>query len=130
MQAIKLFLAFFVLTSGVASQYAEGRMTEVIRVRQTRPVAYPLPTELPSVDGYIAVLDCSQIGSIWHIRHNGVVESFLVVDCAGDTATRQWMTRNNILVEVDAATARRWDVVGRGAQIEIGIPIPGIHSID
>lgn len=127
---VNLILAFFILTSGIASQYAEGRMAEVIRVRQTRPTAYPLPTELPSVDGYIAVLDCAEIGKVWYIQHNGIVESFLVVDCAGDTATRQWMTRNNILVEVDAATARRWDIVGRGAQIEIGLPIPGGRIID
>jgi hypothetical protein len=130
MQAVRLFLSFFILATGIASQYAESRIAEVIRVRQTRPVAYSLPTELPAVDGYIAVLDCAEIGKVWYIQHNGIVESFLVVDCAGDTATKQWMTRNNILVEVDAATARRWDVVGHGAQIEIGLPIPGGHIID
>ena len=114
--------AILVLMLGIASQYAPGRMAEVIRVRQTRPTAHPLPIELPPTDGYIAVLDCSQIGNIWHLQHQGVVESFLVVDCAGDLATKQWMLRNNILVEVDHATAERWHTVGHGAQIEVVLP--------
>ena len=120
---LRAAIAFFVLFSGIASQYADSKMQEVIRVRQTRLTAYPLPTELPPTDGYIAVLDCAEIGNIWYLRHDSVVESFLVVDCAGPDAI-DWMIRNNILVEVDAATARRWNTVGRGAKIEVVQPLP------
>jgi hypothetical protein len=120
---MRVILAFVFVVSGWASQYAPGRMQEVIRVRQTRPTAMPLPAELPAVDGYIAVLDCAEIGNVWYLRYGESVESFLVVDCAGDAATRAWMTRNNILVEVDHATALRWGVVGRGAQIEVVQPV-------
>ena len=50
-----------------------------------------------------------------------------MVDCAGDAATRAWMERNGILVEVDAETARRWNVVGLGAQIEVVQPVETAH---
>jgi len=111
-------LVLAVLVSGVASQYAPGKMEAVIAYRQTHPTAYAPPNPLPAVDGFIAVLDCSDLGKTWYFRYDGVVESFLVVDCAGDAATREWMTRNGIIAEVDGETARRWGVVGVGAQVE------------
>lgn len=122
-----VLLVFVLVASGWASQYAPGRMEEVIRVRQTRATAMPLPADLPAVDGYIAVLDCAQIGQVWYLRYGETVEAFLVVDCAGDAATRAWMERNGILVEVDAQTAQRWGVVGRGAQIEVVQPVETAH---
>jgi len=122
-----VLLVFVLVTSGWASQYAPGRMEEVIRVRQTRATAMPLPADLPAVDGYIAVLDCAQIGQVWYLRYGETVEAFLVVDCAGDAATRAWMERNGILVEVDAQTAQRWGVVGRGARIEVVQPVETAH---
>lgn len=116
---MKLLLVIAIIVTGWASQYAPGKMESVVAVRQAGRTAHDLPTILPPTDGYIAVLDCAHIGEIWHIEHAGIVESFLVVDCAGHTATRQWMTRNNILVEVDYETAVRWQTVGRGARIAI-----------
>lgn len=126
---MRLLLVFVLVASGWASQYAPGRMAEVIHVRQTRPTAMPLPADLPAVDGYIAVLDCAEIGQVWYLRYGEAVESFLVVDCAGDAATRAWMERNNILVEIDADTAARWGVIGRGAQIEVVQPVETAHVL-
>lgn len=127
---MRVALAFVVVASGWASQYAPGRMEEVIRVRQTRATAMPLPADLPAVDGYIAVLDCAEIGQVWYLRHGRAIESFLVVDCAGDAETRAWMQRNGIHVEVDADTAARWGVVGRGAQVEVVQPVRTAHAMN
>ena len=113
-----VILVLIILVSGVASQYAPGKMESVIAYRQTNATAYTPPNPLPAVDGYIAVLDCAALGETWLLRHNGVVESFLVVDCAGDAATRDWMRRNGIIAEVDGETALRWGVVGVGANVE------------
>jgi hypothetical protein len=104
-------------TTGTASQYAPGIMQSVIRMRQAGLAARGnLPKELPEVDGFIAVENCGAIGHVWFIEYKGKSESFLVVDCAGDLSTRQWMQRNHISVEVDYETAVRWGVVGRAAQ--------------
>lgn len=117
-------LIILVTVTGFASQYAPGKMESVIWVRQNRPVSKPLTPDLPPVDGYIAVLDCDEIGEVWWLRPDlpgwawDDWESFLVVDCAGSIQTRDWMLRNNILIEVDYNTAARWNTVGRGIRIE------------
>ena len=104
-------------TTGTASQYAPGIMQTVIRTRQAGLAARGnIPEVLPEVDGFIAVDDCRAIGDVWFIEYKGKSESFLVVDCAGDLSTRQWMQRYHISVEVDYETAVRWGVVGRAAQ--------------
>jgi len=44
-----------------------------------------------------------------------------VADCAmppGTDGAYEWMTENNILVEVDYETAERWGSVGGGIYIE------------
>ena len=122
-------LAVVIVAMGWASQYAPGKMEAVIRVRQAGRTAYTLPAVLPAVDGYAAVLACERIGEVLYVQHAGVVESFLVVDCAGDEETRQWMARNNILLEVDYETAIRWNTVGRGAQVAVvDVALP--HRMD
>ena len=113
-----VILVLIILVSGTASQYAPGVMESVIAYRQTHATAYAPPNTLPTVDGFIAAPDCADLGETWYLRHNGVVESFLVVDCAGDAVTREWMLRGGIIAEVDGETARRWGVVGVGARVE------------
>jgi len=106
------------IASGWASQYDVGVMERVIPIQQHYGA---LPVSLPQVNGYIAVRDCAQMGQIWLIRpQNGNWERFLVADCAGSQETRDWMTKNRILVEVDGKTARRWKIVGVGIRIEVG----------
>ena len=117
--SIMVRLVLLVLTVGTLSQYAPGKMEVVVRVRQAGRTARHLPADLPEVDGYLAVLDCAEIGEVWTLRYCSpggacVIERFLVVDCAGDEETRNWMRRDNILGEIDGATAARWGVVGRG----------------
>jgi len=79
-----------------------------------------LPKDLPDVDGFVAVEDCSRIGDIVYVRfEGGLWESFLIADCSGSRETSRWMDRNGIGFEVDYATAVRWDTVGYGADVEI-----------
>ena len=116
------------LLTALASQYSPHTMESVVAIRQDQEL---LPQVLPSVDGYIAVLDCSLIGQTWHLRPQGTPtwEQFLIADCAnpldgGDT----WMVDHNIIAEVDYKTAVRWNTVGsllaveRGIEVERGIP--------
>ena len=42
----------------------------------------------------------------------------MVVDCSGSREMISWMIRNNILVELDYETAKRWETVSRGIEIE------------
>jgi len=115
-------LTLTTLLFGVCSQYDPGVMESVIRVRQSGRTAMNLPTNLPRVDGYVALKECSDIGKIVWMRKLGSDkwESFYVVDCAGiKDGGRDWMERNNIVAEIDGDTARRWDVVGRGFNVEI-----------
>ena len=57
------------------------------------------------------------------ITYAGNAERFLVSDCAGDQRTRDWMAWNNIPVELDYATAARWNAVGRGARVIVCKPV-------
>lgn len=110
-------LLILLLVSGIASQYDPGVMGGVVNVRQRRG---DIPEDLPDVDGYVARPLCSEIGDIVYLRPEGQVEweRFLVVDC-GCPIGYAWMTRNNVLVEVDYETAVRWDTVGYGIDIEM-----------
>ena len=106
-----------------ASQYAESVFDRVVATRQAGRTAKDLPMLLPDVDGFIAVADCDQIGDVWTLRPAGQVqwETFLVADCSGHAATTEWMTRNEIICEIDYEAASRWNTVGQGIRIEVGI---------
>ena len=73
-------------------------------------------------DKFVAVRDCDHIGEVlWLAPIGDPWEMFIVADCAmppGTDGAYEWMTRNNILVEVDYKTADRWGSVGRGIYIE------------
>ena len=125
-QAALALLASLTILSGGASQYAPGVMAQVIANRQAGLAAPTLPAELPSVDGFIAVVDCAEIGNIWYVRPpDGDWERHLVADCAGpelrtDGLTGgEWMRANNILIEISASTAEGWGVAGRGIKVEV-----------
>jgi len=116
---LELILTGWLLLSGVASQYAPGVMQTVIANRQAGLTEMTLPADLPETDGYIAVESCANIGQIWYVQNpGGEWESFLVVDCAQEDAAT-WMRANNIILEVDHATAERWDTVGAGIDVQV-----------
>jgi hypothetical protein len=113
--------------TGYALQYAPGRMLEVVRNRQRGCCGrYGLPYGLPPVDGYVAAQERADIGRLVWIRPAGDTEweLFLVADCGGFAdGGYEWMRRNRILFEIDAATAARWGTVGRLIEVETK-PVP------
>jgi len=104
-----------------ASQYGPGVMERVIANRVSGRTAHDLPQYPPAADGWIAVQNCNRIGEMWELRPVGQQEweSFLVVDCSGHVSTTEWLTENNIAVEVDYQTAVRWNAVGERIQVEV-----------
>lgn len=118
------FATVFVLSSHAASaqcrtgnlsQYAPGVMEHVVRIRQAGLTAKSLPTVLPPVDGFLAVIDCAEIGNTVVVHAEQKHETFLIADCAGDKSTASWMWRNNVIGEIDGETAKRWQVVGKAS---------------
>lgn len=118
------------VSSGVLSQYAPGKMQEVINVRQQHGrTAYNLPRELPGVFGYIAMPSPESIGRtvlvcVYGDLHQNseliACELFLVTDCAGVAdGGLAWMQRNGIIGEVDYLSAEALGFVGRGVYAEI-----------
>jgi hypothetical protein len=119
-------LALSIVMTGWASQYAPGVMDKVVYNRQHLSTVLSIPQKLPAVHGYVAGRYCSDIGGVVYLRPAGCddcrFERFLVADCAGIAdGGLSWMLRNNIVVEVDYATAVRWGTVGRGIQVELAI---------
>jgi len=107
-----------VLLSGFASQYSRSTFERVIANRQK----WGQLVDAPKTDGYVAVEDCRRVGEVLYLRPvGGEWERFLIADCAGGEATRQWMRRNRIVVEVDTETAKRWGFPEmRGIPVEAG----------
>lgn len=97
-----------------ASQYAPGVMERVVAYRNLRPAVV-------EVTGYIAVISCAELGNVWWLRPAGSsipFEPYQVADCSGHANTTAWMQRNNIQVELDYPTAKRFNTVGRGLKME------------
>ena len=127
----QVLLAITLLT-GVASQYAPGKMQSVINVRQTRSTSYTPPQDLSKYDGFIAMESCSELGKEYYIKPNDPqydFELFLVVDCSGHSETTQWMLHNNIIAEIDYGTAERWRTVGYGIDIVMVTPSDFIATV-
>lgn len=106
-----------IIAFALISQYSQGMMELVIENRQNGNAWVSLPNVLPKTDGFIAVQDCSELENIWWVENpqTKVWESMLIVDCArpeGTDGASEWMAENNIAMEVDYETARRWETIG------------------
>ena len=118
---LQLLIALALLASsaecemGVLSHY-DGAPTRAVIANRSVPgrTACTLPANHADYDGYIAVLDCARIGEVVDVRWRGHAARLLVFDCAGDSATRAWMLRGNVIGEVSFDVAQRWGTVGRG----------------
>jgi len=100
----------------IASHYSPGIMQEVVANR------HDMGQLSTTHDKFVAVRDCDHIGEVlWLAPIGDPWEMFIVADCAmppGTDGAYEWMTENNILVEVDYETAERWGSVGGGIYIE------------
>lgn len=108
------------IASGIASQYGPGIMESVVEHRQAGRAWQALPEFLPPMD-HVAVLDCAEFGYPVSIRYAGeaAFHQALVVDCAGDAETVEWMERHNILLEMSHGKAVELDTVNVGHPAEM-----------
>lgn len=122
--------AITVLSIGTASHYGPGGVMEsTIAARQRMG---HIPQVLPDVDGYVARPYPNDLGKIIWLKPIGYHswESFLVVDCGGVAdGGRAWMLDNNVLVETDYQTAKRWRSVGRGIKVEMRSSKPVLIAV-
>lgn len=110
---------------GYLSAYADGMMHHQVVYRQGAGQAPHNAYEL--YDTFIAVSDCSLIGDVWFLRpvdedgRKGEWVRALVVDCAGDIPTVEWLETNRILAEVDWQTWQEWQPFRgkRGLGVEV-----------
>lgn len=99
------------IESGYASKYDPGVFNHVVRHRlDNNWWRNPLPHNWYVVAGYAATNDCAQVGQVIEIRpaNTSHWSRVLVGDCAGNDGTPEWMTTNNILVELDHDLYTRW----------------------
>lgn len=117
---LKLFIAaifsYISVTYGHAAYYGDGVMEGVVYVRQHSETWAPLPLGVPPVIGFVAVNDCTEIGSrvwLWHEDPPELAGPYWVVDCRAeqDAAVAK---KKNIIIEVDYNTAKRWGIIGYG----------------
>jgi hypothetical protein len=113
--------------SGYVSRYNPGVFQQVIRTRIEKGYGY-VPDDWRSYDGYLAVLDCGDVGDeVWARPGPGHRwERMLIADCSGHASTTYWFRVNGIVAEVDHATYMRWREAGywseKGLTIEI-VPV-------
>ena len=108
--------------TGWASAYAPGRMAEVVRWRLDNDVwRTPPPYDWYTAHGAIATNDCAQVGqTMTLIDPAGRAYRVLVADCGGDVGGAEFMTRNNIVAELDwRLWERLTDEHGRPLRIEL-----------
>ena len=107
---------------GYASAYAPGVMDATVRYRLDNDVwRVDPPIDWYTAVGYVATNDCAQVGSMATlVGPDGREYRVLVADCGGADGGAEWMTRHNIVVELDwrlweALTARH----GRPLAVEL-----------
>lgn len=108
---------------GYASAYAPGRFEEVVRYRLDNNLWRVKPDWdwYYRAQGYVATNDCSQVGSMATlVGPDGREYRVLVADCGGADGGAEWMTRHNIVVELDW---RLWELLtarhGRPLAVEL-----------
>ena len=111
-----------VAVAGWASAYDPGVMDATVAYRMDHGLWFtPPPHDWYQVAGYVAVNDCARVGEMATLIDPGGREwRVLVADCAGNDGGSEFMTRNNIVAELDwVLWSRLTKTHGRPLQIEI-----------
>jgi len=124
-------LTLIIIFTGIVSQYGPGRMESNLATRQAGLTAYTPPQDLSRYDGFIAVNDCADIGTVYYIRplecEICAWERFLAVDCSGHAETTRWMNKYKIFGEIGYKSVERFsdylgkDMTGRGIPVMIAV---------
>ena len=110
--------------NGWASAYDVGVMDATVAYRMEHGLCFsPPPMDWYQAAGYVAVNDCARVGEMATLIDPGGREwRVLVADCGGAEVNggAAWMTRNNIVAELDAGLwARLTAAHGRPLRIEV-----------
>lgn len=115
-----------VILEGYISKYAPGVFEQSI-AHQEAQGWHDYPDDLAQFAGFLALAECDRKGQTLWARpasRGGPWRPFLVADCAGDDATRQWMAEHGIVAEVDHQTWVEWRplyATRYGIPIQIGV---------
>ena len=109
---------------GWASAYAEGVMDATVAARMEHGYWFTEPPhDWYQAAGFIAVNDCTRVGEMATLIDPGGREwRVLVADCGGAEVNggAAWMTRNNIVAELDAGLwARLTAAQARPLRVEV-----------
>lgn len=116
------FVLLALAVTGWASAYAPGVMDATVEYRMEHGYWFHTPPhDWYTAAGAIATNDCTQVGRMATlIDPSGREWRVLVADCGGDDGGAEFMTRNNIVAELDAALwARLTEAHGRPLAIEV-----------
>ena len=97
------------VVGGWASAYAPGVMEATVAARMEHGYWFtPPPRNWYEAAGYVAVNDCTRVGEMATLIDPGGREwRVLVADCGGADGGSDFMTRNNIIAELDARLWQR-----------------------
>jgi len=123
-----------VIVTGTLSQYGPGRMESNIALRQAGETAHDLPMDLSRYEGFVAVLNCDDVGKTVYLRPVSCPEcewrKFLAADCAGKAdGGYAWMKEGNIIGEIGHRDVLYYsellgkDYMGRGIPAEMAIEV-------
>lgn len=89
--------------SGYASAYAPGVFEATVRYRLDNDLwRVTPPRDWYTAHGYVATNDCAQVGRMATlVAPDGREYRVLVADCGGKDGGSDWMTVNNVVVEMD-----------------------------
>lgn len=115
------------VVTGRASQYSPGIMRRVTEYRQRMG---QIAQDVSGYDGFIAVLECDDIGKEYWLRPVGTEIWYLVlaVDCASKSDRQseldprsgwEWMRDGAIVCEISHLLAIEWGTVGRMIEVEM-----------
>lgn len=104
-----LILAGALVVSGWASAYEYGVMDATVAYRMEHGYWFtPPPRNWYEAAGYVAVNDCTRVGEMATlVAPDGHEWRVLVADCGGADGGSDFMTRNNIIAELDAVLWQR-----------------------
>lgn len=117
------------LSQGFASQYQSWITTQ--KTIEFNIAHGHLPPGIIGIyDAYVAVYHCFQVGLEMSIRPLGreFWDSAIVIDCSDQLANpweallfAPWPDGEGWIIELDALTAERWNVVGAGVEVQVKV---------
>ena len=103
---------------GYLSAYGEMPTVATLAYRQE---IGDIPSDISQYSVFLAVADCGLIGREATLISSSGVFDALIIDCAGNDGTPEWMEQNSIVAEIDFYTWAAYpELVGSAAVLVMG----------